>query len=145
MPPFEVFCYALLWGVTKIRKYPYIPMIKSPKSKKNLTPGRSSLTLSHEAKDFKIDTELHGNLYSWHEIHHWLQSGTSYVLLDSLENALETPRRRDTFKESRYFKIDTEHTEFLTWNTPLTIVRHKHVLLDSLGTLWRHLGYFWQS
>ena len=85
-------------------------------------------------------------LHSWCVIHHWLQSGTKHVLLDSLEDALETPRRRGTSKVARDFKIDTElsgdmHTAFLSWNTSLTTVRNQASPLKTpWRTLWRHLG-----
>ena len=47
-----------------------------------------------------------------------LQSGTRHVLLNSLKDVLEKPRRRGTPKEARDFKIDTElsgdlHTYFI--------------------------------
>ena len=47
-------------------------------------------------------------LHSWCEIYHWLQSGIRLVLLDSLEDTLETHKRWDDSKESRDFEIDKE-------------------------------------
>ena len=83
------------------------------------TPRRRGT--SKVARDFKIDTELSSDMHTA-----FLTCNTplnivrnKYVLLDSLEDALETPRRQGTSKEARDFKIDTElsgdmHTAFLS-------------------------------
>ena len=62
--------------------------------------------------------------------------GARHVLLDSLEDTLDTPRRLGNSKEARDFKIDTElfgkmEDEFLTSMSSSILGR----------TLRRHLGY----
>ena len=93
-----------------------------------------------EARDFKIDTELSGDLHAYFILTwnapYWL--GTKHFLIDYLEDALETPRRWDTFKKARDFKIDTElpgdlYAAFLTWNAALTPVRNHACPLRLLG------------
>ena len=67
----------------------------------------------------------------WNGIHNWLQSGTKHVLLDSLEDISETPRRRNPSKQVKDFKLDKElpgdkQTTFKTWNSQLTTTAPHH-------------------
>ena len=65
-------------------------------------------------------------------------TGTRNVLLDSLEDALETPRRQDTSKAARDFKIGVEcllciSSKSKELKTPLAPVRNQECPLRLLG------------
>ena len=55
---------------------------------------------------FKICTEI--SLYWTTEQHNWIRSGTQGVLLDSLEESLETSRSKDNSKKNKEFEFRTK-------------------------------------
>ena len=67
-----------------------------------MTVGENSDT-SKEARYLKTDTEPPGDMHT-----PLTTAGTRHVLLDSLEDALETPRRRCTSREDGVFKVGTK-------------------------------------